>query len=137
VIVGTLIVRSLLSGCIAALLSYYISSKALKLAGDMVIIYLSPILEELFKTAFALLLEGGIFLSHATFGAIESVYDIWTNEGGSAYWAGIASIVSHGAFGAITQLVISRTGSSFLGIAAAVLIHTAWNYKVIGFKNRY
>jgi len=134
---GDSIVRSLIAGSMAALLSYYISSKALKIAGEKVIIYLSPILEELFKTGFALVLKGKVFLSHTTFGVAEAVYDIWSNDGTTAYWAGLASIISHSVFGILTQYFIYRTGNSFFGIAIAVLIHIAWNYKVIKLKNHH
>jgi len=119
----------------AALFSYCISTVALKVAGEKVIVYLSPVLEEALKTGFALALEGKVFLSHVTFGVAEAIYDVWTNEGATAYLAGIASIVSHGAFGAISQYLTYRTSSSILGIGIAALIHIVWNYKVMKFKN--
>lgn len=131
------IVRSLISGGMAALISYYLSSKALKVAGEKAIVYISPILEETFKTGFALLLAGNILFAHVTFGVAEAVYDIWTNKGAIAYWAGVASIVSHGVFGMVTQYFIYRTGSNLIGIGAAILLHVAWNYKIIEFKNHY
>ncbi|NLZ54444.1 MAG: hypothetical protein GX892_15125 [Thermoanaerobacteraceae bacterium] len=131
------IIRSVISGCVAALFSYYINSKALKSAGEKVIINLAPILEELFKTGFALVLKGKVLLSHVTFGVVEAAYDIWANGISTAYWAGFASIISHSVFGAISQYFIYRTDNNFLGIAIAALIHMAWNYTVINLKNQH
>jgi len=131
------VLRSLISGCIAALLSYYISSKALKMSGEKVIIYLSPILEELFKTGLAIGLKAEVLLSHITFGIWEALYDIRTNEGSTAYWAGFASIISHSTFGAITQYCIYLTDNKLLGIGIAAAIHMAWNYKIIEFRNNH
>jgi len=131
------IVLSVTSGFVAALFSYYINSKALQSAGEKVIIYWAPILEELLKTGFALVLKGGIILSHVTFGAVEAVYDIWANDSITAYWAGFASILSHSVFGAITQYFIFCAHNTFLGIVIAALIHIAWNFAVIKLKNEH
>jgi len=130
------ILASIISGGAAALVSYCINSRALKSKGEKVIIYWAPILEELLKTGFALVLRSNVFLSHVTFGAVEAVYDIWAQDSITAYLAGLASFISHGVFGAITQHFIYQ-GHTFLGIATAVLIHIAWNYVVIKMKNQH
>ncbi len=130
------ILRSFISGCAAALLSYYINSKALKDAGEKVIVYWAPILEELLKTGFALVLKSKVLLTHATFGVVEAVYDIFTNDSITAYWAGAASLISHIVFGAITQYFIYRQ-NSFFGIAIAAFVHMAWNFAVIRIKNQH
>ena len=127
------IVFSLASGLLAALLSYYINSKALKKTGEKAIIYLAPVFEELFKTGFALVFGGVVILSHVTFGAVEALYDMRENRGITAYWAGFASLVSHTVFGTITQYSIYYLGNVIFGVSIAVVAHVVWNYAVINF----
>ena len=119
------------SGLLAALLSYYINSKALKIVGEEAITYWAPVLEELLKTGLALMLGGKVFLSHVTFGAVEALYDMRKNRGITAYLAGFASIVSHIVFGTITQYSIYYLDSVIFGVSISTLVHVVWNYTVV------
>lgn len=131
ILFGDRIVISLVSGLLAALLSYYINSKALKNMGEAAIIYWAPIIEESLKTGFALMLGGKVFLSHITFGAAEASYDTWKNRGAAGYWAGFAGLVSHSVFGAITQYFMYYLGNSSFGLCIAIFVHIVWNYTVM------
>ena len=125
---------SLVSGLLAALLSYHINSYALKKVGEEAIIFLAPLIEELLKTGLVLVIGGKVLLSHAIFGGVEALYDMRKNRGSKAYWAGFASLVSHSAFGAITQYFLYYFGKPVLGLSLAVVGHIVWNYSVLNFK---
>lgn len=125
---------SLASGLLAALFSYYINSKALKVLGDTAITYGAPVLEEMLKTGFALVLGGNVLLAHITFGAVEGVYDIWENRGTTAHLAGLVGFISHIAFGLITEYSKRYFNSYLLGLLLAISSHIAWNYTVMNYR---
>lgn len=115
----------------AAIISYYLNNKALMLIGENAVTYGAPVIEEIFKTGLAILLSGDILFSHIIFGVAEASYDIIKNRGRLSYTAGVAGLISHTAFGAITACVSRLLKSLLLGIAAAVIIHMFWNYIII------
>jgi hypothetical protein len=125
------IIFSVASGLLAALLSYCLNSKVLKNVGEEAITFWAPALEELLKTGFALVLGGGVILSHVTFGVVEAFNDIRKNRSTTAYLAGVASLVSHSAFGAITQYFIYYLNSCLFGLSIAIIFHVVWNYTVV------
>ena len=124
VLLGDPIVLSLVSGLLAALLSYHLNSVTLNKVGEEAITYLAPLIEELLKTGLVLVIGGKVLLSHAIFGGVEALYDMRKNRGSKAYWAGFASLVSHSAFGAITQyfyIILENLFWDYLWLSWAIL----------------
>jgi hypothetical protein len=128
---------AVVSGLLAAAISYHLNGRALKAFGEEAVTYGAPVLEELLKTGFALALGGGVFLSHITFGTVEAAYDFYKNRGAPACRAGIAGFVSHGVFGVITGYSIKYFNNPVPGLILAILIHMGWNYAVMNFKKLF
>ena len=129
-------VLSLVAGLLAALLSYGLNSRALKILGDKAVTFGAPIFEEFLKTGLALLLGGSILVSHITFGVVEAIYDYYKNRGLLGTLSAGAGLLSHSIFGYITVLAPRLGKSPVLGITLALLAHIAWNYGIINMKVR-
>jgi len=135
--VNTLIF-SLGAGFLAALASYFLNSRALKLIGDRAVVYSAPIFEETLKTGLAFLLSGSVLISHMTFGMIEAIHDFYRNQGLMGILSAGAGFLSHSLFGLITVLAPRIFKAQTSGIISAMVIHMAWNYSVINIRlDRY
>ncbi|HZK57292.1 MAG TPA: hypothetical protein VFD17_03185 [Clostridia bacterium] len=119
-----------LAGIIAALLSYILNKLVLKKMGNIGIIIVVPLIEEINKTISATILDTNIIATHLVFGAIEGVYDIINSSEDVGKWAALVSIISHGVFGAATYLTTKMGYSVYWGIALAWLLHSGWNWYV-------
>lgn len=125
---------AVISGLAAAILSYIINTKALKLLGPKAIIYVAPIIEESLKTGLAVIFGGSIIVAHMTFGIVEAIYDFFNNRGSSAFFAGMAGALSHTLFGVITILSFRCSGSIITAMIFAIAVHMLWNRLVTGIK---
>jgi hypothetical protein len=92
-------------------------------------IYLVPVVEEVSKTAAAVLFGGDILLTHLSFGAVEGFWEYFDRRNG--FYAGLAALASHSVFGFITLSVYRYYGSLPPALGAGFLVHTTWNYLVI------
>ena len=123
-----------LAGIIAALLSYILNKLVLKKIGNIGIIIVVPLIEEINKTIPAIILNTNIIGTHLVFGIIEGVYDIINSSENVGKWAALVSIISHGIFGAATYLTVKMGYSVYLGIALAWLLHSGWNWYITSLK---
>ncbi|BBB91229.1 MAG TPA: hypothetical protein PKA28_15145 [Methylomusa anaerophila] len=117
-------------GCLMAALSFLINRALLLYIGPVVVVGLSPIMEETAKTLLAYWLKADILVTHITFGIIEAVYD-WHHSRKSGLTAGFMSILGHSFFGAVTTGILLLSGNIFLGLVAGMAVHLAWNATVI------
>ena len=122
--------------------------------GPLLAFVLGPGVEETAKTGFALAMAAPVLAVHLGFGAVEAVYDasawLWHGpdpdpepdpgpgrEGEPASLsarglaAGAMSLLSHAAFGVVTQAVLTVTLEPLFAVAAAVLAHAAWNLAIV------
>ncbi|TEB08434.1 hypothetical protein Psch_01997 [Pelotomaculum schinkii] len=91
--------------------------------------YLAPLVEEISKTAAAVLFGGDILLTHLSFGAVEGFWEYFNRRNG--YYAGLAALASHSIFGFITLSVYRFYGTLPPALGAAFLTHMAWNCLVV------
>ncbi|MBP2644589.1 MAG: hypothetical protein H6Q75_29 [Firmicutes bacterium] len=123
----------ILAGLMASL-SFLLNRFALRYFGVNAIITYGPVLEESLKSLPAYFLGANIFLIHAIFGCCEGLYDFFS--GRNRVLAAIASICGHSAFGAVTVTVLLASDNLEAGIAAAILVHVAWNIVAVIISKR-
>lgn len=111
-------------------LSFLLNRLLLRYLGLVTIISAGPVVEEAAKTLFAYYLGADIIMVHVTFGIIEAGYD-WYSKNSNQFWPPLLSIAGHSLFGAGTVAVFLRTGSLWLGLAAGVMLHLAYNLIVV------
>ena len=126
-----MIIKIMLAGIFSAAFAYLCNKVVLRSFQDEGLTILVPLLEEMAKTTFALLLKTNILGTHFIFGCIEGIYDIITSSKKIGKWAAVASIVSHSFFGIITNLVYFKTNLSILAIIVAWIFHSGWNWYVV------
>ncbi|MDD3654112.1 MAG: hypothetical protein PHO01_08010 [Desulfotomaculaceae bacterium] len=97
---------------------------------DRYLFFLAPLQEEAVKTLPAIYTDAPIFLVHVLFGAVEAVWEIYSHKR-NGFFAGLAALASHSAFGFITALIYSLNNTALLAIMAGYLVHTLWNYMVV------
>lgn len=114
------------AGILAAGLAWVANVLVVKQWGNKGVVLAVPILEEAFKTGLAVVMGASVLLVHGIFGLIEALHDFSSSRLG--LWSGLVSLSSHMLFGLTTFLVFRYTGSWFVGVAAAVLLHAALNY---------
>lgn len=116
----------LLAGFLAAGLVWVINRWYLSKLGNIGIIYLVPLVEEVAKTGLAIVVNAPIFYTHAVFGTVEGITDIYSGRplGIAAGWV---SYVGHMVFGLLSGWVYQRWGSVWLAILPGYLTHMAWN----------
>jgi len=138
--------RVLFSALMAAAAAYGSNYLTRGLLGRSTIVFVAPGLEESFKTAAALLTGAPVLPTHIAFGALEALYDIRSTGGrpvrrapagalrnlSGRVGAGLASLLGHALFGAVTATVYELSGSWPFGVGAAYLLHVGWNALVIG-----
>lgn len=111
-------------------LSFILNRLYLRYIGPVTVISMGPITEEAAKTLFAYYLGAAIFDVHLIFGVIEAVYD-WYQDGGRNLTAPLLSITGHSLFGAVTAGILYVSGLVWLGLAAGILVHLAYNVTVV------
>lgn len=112
------------SGILAAAAAYVANMLARRLSkvADALVV---PLVEELLKSALALLLGASIPLTHLVFGLVEGASELRHVKRGKI--AALLGAVSHLSFGLITAAVYRLSGSAPAGVAGAVLAHMVWN----------
>lgn len=142
--------RSLLASVLASGAAFLFNRAASRggRPGPLLAFVLGPGVEETAKTGFALAMAAPVLAVHLGFGAVEAVYDasawLWHGpdpepgpEGEPASLsarglaAGAMSLLSHAAFGVVTQAVLTVTLEPLFAVAAAVLAHAAWNLAIV------
>ncbi|HOB19084.1 MAG TPA: hypothetical protein PK830_04665 [Candidatus Atribacteria bacterium] len=111
--------------------SYIINKLLLRLLREKAVIYGAPFFEELFKTLPAYFLNRPLLHVHILFGLGEAIYDFFSSRRETGRWAALVSLLSHSAFGGLTCLLFSLTGTIYPALAGAVLAHCAWNYIIM------
>lgn len=117
-------------GMLTASLSFLMNRALLKMVGPQVIISFSPILEEAAKTLLSYYLGADILAAHVTFGVLEAIYD-WLHSEDDKFRAAMFSVAGHGAFGAVTVMLLFLSGSIGLGLCGGMVAHLAWNKAVV------
>lgn len=118
---------SLFLGIMAAALAWQVNAFLGKQPGNRK--YLSPLVEEVCKTAAAVLFAGDILLTHLFFGAVEGFWEYFNRRNG--YYAGLAALATHTVFGFITLSVYRFYDTIALALLAGFLAHIAWNHLVL------
>ena len=113
-----------LIACLAAGGSFLINRLLLRQWGVRVIITLSPVVEEMLKTAAAYYFAADILVTHLVFGLIEAVYDLAQSQGKAM--AAAMSVIGHGLFGGATVLAAGTAGI-YAGLAVGIMLHLLWN----------
>lgn len=124
----------IIAGLLAAGFAFVGNQKILQQFGSRGISTVTPLFEETLKTGLALLLSASILGVHLVFGIVEGIYDYGTASKGQG-WAAAVSVISHGIFGLVTMLVISKTGY-FLAIVLSATLHTSWNYLIVAIAEK-
>lgn len=116
----------LLAGLLAATLVWVINGWYLSKLGTIGIVYLVPLVEEVSKTWLAVAMNAPIFYTHAVFGTVEGIADIYSGRplGISAGWV---SYLGHMVFGYLAAWAYQRWNNVWLAILPAYLIHMIWN----------
>ena len=122
----------LVAGLIAALGAYIVNRYLLKRFGENIIVFITPIVEEVLKTGLAVYLNAFILPTHLIFGIVEGIYDFKTSHFGIS--AGLLSIIWHTFFGLVTIILTQLMGHYVYGLIAAILLHYIGNNIVINSK---
>lgn len=122
----------LIAGLIAALGAYIINRYLLNRFGENIIIFITPIVEEVLKTGLSVYLNTLILPTHLIFGIAEGIYDFKTSHFGIS--AGLLSIIWHTFFGLVTIILKQLMGHFVYGLIAAILLHYIGNNMIINTK---
>ncbi len=93
-------------------------------------VHLAPLVEEVAKTAPAVLFSVDIFFTHLFFGVVEGAWELISGRR-NGFYAGLSAVASHSVFGFITVFVLQAYGALALALAVAYLVHAAWNHVVM------
>ncbi len=123
----------LLAILLASTAAYLSNRLVVRSFGNISIITIVPVLEELLKTGSAALLSASLWWVHLGFGFLEAVSDILQRPRPFplvGYVAAWCSLVGHGAFAAVTVWGLSSTGSLMWGLLLGSGLHLLWNVSV-------
>ncbi|CQR72914.1 hypothetical protein SOV_02940 [Sporomusa ovata DSM 2662] len=112
-------------------LSFLLNRFFLRYLGPVSIISAGPVVEEAAKTLFAYYLGADLIMVHTVFGVIEAGYDWQQKSTSGAVTASFLSIAGHSLFGAGSAGVLILTSSLWLGLAAGIALHLAYNVAVV------
>lgn len=120
----------LLAGFLASALAWFINRWFLRVMEEGVVVYIAPFVEESAKTMTAVAVGASIFFTHATFGAVEAIWDIFSSQR-AGIPAGAASFFGHMIFGCLAEkLFLSFTGI-FPAVVGSYASHVGWNLFVM------
>jgi len=120
----------LVAGLLASAAVFILNRWSLRIAGEEVIVYLAPLVEESAKTVLAVALGASIFFTHATFGTVEAVWDIFGSRR-NGILAGAAGYFGHMLFGFLAERLFFSYASVFPAVAGSYAVHVAWNLFVM------
>lgn len=126
-----MIANIIIAGIFSAAFAYVCNKLILKSFQDEGLTILVPLLEEMAKTTFALLLKTNIIGTHFVFGCIEGIYDLINSSKKIGRWAAVASVISHSFFGIVTYFTYTKTDLSIIAIVVAWIFHSGWNWYVV------
>lgn len=112
-------------------LSFLLNRLFLRYLGSVSIISTGPVVEEAAKTLFAYYLGANLIMVHTIFGVIEAGYDWKQRSTRGAVAASLLSIAGHSLFGAGSAGVLILTDSLWLGLAAGIALHLAYNVAIV------
>ncbi|MDD4600291.1 hypothetical protein SDC9_22931 [bioreactor metagenome] len=115
--------------CLMASLSFLLNRMLLKCIGNLTIITLSPVVEEMAKTLLSFYLGADVLATHIVFGLLEAVYD-WQGSQNKLKAAAL-SIIGHSLFGLVTVGVFYLSVNIWLGLAVGIVTHLIWNFAVL------
>jgi len=118
--------RVIFAGIAAACLAWPLNRTVVGLYGRPAIIFLAPVIEEAVKTGAGYYLAASLLPVHILFGCVEAVYESLTRRHARLTVA-LSSVAGHSLFGLSTVLARQATGSLFLGLGVAILLHMLWN----------
>ncbi|MDD4169639.1 MAG: hypothetical protein PHD36_05180 [Desulfotomaculaceae bacterium] len=124
-----LVLLSTAIALLAAALAWQLN-RLLKNLPDRYLFFLAPFQEEAVKTFPAIYMGVSIFFIHVLFGAVEAVWEIFSCCR-NGFFAGLAALASHSAFGFITASTYALYDASLPAIFAGYLAHISWNYVVM------
>ena len=117
--------NSILSGLLAAIISFVFNKHVVSKLGNRAIIYLIPSGEELFKTSAYYFIGGNLIIVHLIFGVIEAGFDFSSNK-----LAALFAIITHLSFGGLTFYCWQLTKNILLSLLITIIAHLCWNYSV-------
>lgn len=117
---------SILTGVVAAILSFVLNRFYLSKLGARGVIYLIPLGEEVFKTGLAYYVGADLITTHLVFGVLEAGFDFLDSN----YLAALLAIVTHLLLGILTFYSLLVNNNLIAAIMIAILVHTAWNYLI-------
>ncbi|MDI3534401.1 MAG: hypothetical protein PWQ82_766 [Thermosediminibacterales bacterium] len=117
-----------IAGLLAAAVSLGLNNLIVRIRPETAVTYVAPLIEEITKTFGGYCLGGSIFFVHVVFGIIEAFYDYAKSRKIIGLTAAMFSIISHSIFGYITVVISKIFDSLFLGVLAAFLAHSIWNW---------
>lgn len=115
----------IISGIAGVIVSYILNKIFVTKYGDIAIIYVVPVVEEVSKTISGYI-TGSIIAAHFIFGIAEALHDYVTASYKINFRAAVSSIMSHGILGILSYYLVLH-GNIFLAIGVATLIHGLWN----------
>ncbi len=119
---------------LAAGTAWAVNGRILPATGNKGITYLTPLAEEAAKTLWAVFLGAPVLWTHAGFGMVEALVELW-RRGARGVVAGWTALVAHSLFGFITARVYRGPGL-LSALLVATLTHTAWNLAVVYYSGR-
>jgi len=114
------IIAGLLASLAAWMLNRYVFSKT----GRKGVIFFGPVAEELLKTGLALIFNTSIILTHIIFGLVEAIVDYKNTQ---KSLGAMVSLASHAFLGIITYVLFILSGSIYIALLIAIIVHVAWN----------
>jgi len=120
----------LVAGLLASAVAWSLNRWSLHVLGDEVVVYLAPLVEECAKTIAAVALGASIFFTHATFGTVEAVWDIFTSRR-TGIPAGMVSYFGHMVFGYLSEKLFLAFTGVLLAVIGGYAAHLVWNLFVI------
>lgn len=124
--------KELAAALLATVCAFLINRWGIKRFGFAEVVWIGPAIEELGKTASAVVLGAMVLPVHVYFGITEGIFDLRgsTRQSGAA---AVVSVVGHGIFGYVTIWGHEIFASWWGGILLAVIAHMFWNSYVILF----
>ncbi len=113
------------AGLSSSFLAFITNRYLVKKLGNKAIIFIIPLLEEIFKTGSYYFFAKNLLLVHLIFGIVEGLFDYYNSK-----IAALSAILSHLTFGYITLLVWEISYSLLIGVFFSALVHILWNYIV-------
>ncbi|MDN5332514.1 MAG: hypothetical protein PWP45_1739 [Tepidanaerobacteraceae bacterium] len=115
------------AGFLSAFFALTINTKLAKYSKKGAVTFGAPVVEEILKTAVAVILGGNIVLSHLGFGAVEALCDAVKKGNAKAMLAGLTAILSHTILGLVTVWTSGVLKNLPAGIFVSCILHISWN----------